>query len=55
MTTPAITPPATIVMIGLGQMGLPMAKRLIGAGFTVRGADPSEPARAALEAAGGKA
>ncbi len=43
----------TVVFIGLGQMGLPMAKRCIGAGFTVWGADPSASARDALAAAGG--
>jgi len=47
--------PDTVVFVGLGQMGLPMAKRCIAAGFTVRGADPSAPARDALAAAGGQA
>jgi 3-hydroxyisobutyrate dehydrogenase len=41
--------------IGLGMMGLPMAKRLVGAGFTVRGSDLSAEARAAFAAAGGEA
>lgn len=45
----------TVVFVGLGQMGLPMAKRCIAAGFTVRGADLSAPARDALVAAGGQA
>lgn len=53
MAQGAISPPAVITMIGLGQMGMPMSRRLIAAGFTVRGADPAEPARAALAAAGG--
>ena len=44
----------TVVFVGLGQMGLPMAKRCIAAGFKVRGADPSAPARDALAAAGGE-
>ena len=44
--------PATIAFIGLGQMGLPMARRLIQAGFTVRGADPAE--RAAPRARRGR-
>ena len=44
----------TVVFVGLGQMGLPMAKRCIAAGFKVRGADPSGPARDALAAAGGE-
>lgn len=55
MTNTAINPPATIAVIGLGQMGLPMAKRLIAAGFTVHGADPADAARNALTAAGGTA
>lgn len=50
-----MAPPDTVVFVGLGQMGLPMAKRCIAAGFTVRGADPSAPARDALAAAGGQA
>lgn len=55
MTTAPVTPPASLALIGLGQMGLPMAKRLVSAGFAVRGADPSEAARAAFVAAGGTA
>lgn len=47
--------PPVVVFLGLGQMGLPMAKRCIAAGFKVRGADPSSPARDALTAAGGMA
>lgn len=43
-----IRPPATLCLIGLGAMGLPMAARLRGAGFTVRGADLSADARAAF-------
>lgn len=50
-----ITPPDIVVFIGLGQMGLPMAKRCIAAGFDVRGADPSASARDVFAAAGGKA
>lgn len=46
-------PRATIAFIGLGQMGLPMARRLIQAGFHVRGADPAEAPRQALAEAGG--
>jgi 3-hydroxyisobutyrate dehydrogenase len=53
--TGPIAPPATVALIGLGQMGLPMARRLVAAGFTVHGADPAQAARQALEAAGGKA
>ena len=54
-TTTPIVPPAIITLIGLGQMGMPMAARLVLAGFTVHGADPSAPARAAFEQSGGKA
>lgn len=53
--TRPIAPPATVALIGLGQMGLPMACRLVAAGFTVHGADPAQAARQALAAAGGKA
>lgn len=44
---------STIGFIGLGAMGLPMAARLIGAGFTVRGYDVVEAARSRFAAAGG--
>ena len=37
----------TVAFIGLGNMGLPMTKNLIEAGFTVRGYDVVEAARAA--------
>ncbi|PZO00957.1 MAG: 2-hydroxy-3-oxopropionate reductase [Hyphomicrobiales bacterium] len=47
--------PAIIAFIGLGQMGLPMARRLIQAGFAVRGADPAEGPRRALVEAGATA
>lgn len=47
--------PANIAFIGLGQMGLPMTRRLIQAGFAVRGADPAEGPRLALVEAGGSA
>ena len=39
--------------IGLGQMGLPMSRNLIAAGFSVRGYDLVEAARAAFAAQGG--
>jgi 3-hydroxyisobutyrate dehydrogenase len=42
-----------VAFIGLGQMGLPMASRLVDAGVTVRGADLSAEARAAFAARGG--
>jgi 3-hydroxyisobutyrate dehydrogenase len=44
-----------VAFIGLGMMGLPMASRLVAAGFTVRGADLSAAARAAFADAGGLA
>ncbi len=53
-TKPAITPPAAVAVIGLGNMGVPMANRLIQAGFTVTGFDLFEPARQRFAAAGGK-
>lgn len=55
MTLTPIAPPATIAMVGLGQMGLPMARRLIETGFKVRGADPAEAARATFNVTGGEA
>lgn len=55
MTASPLLPPAGVVMIGLGAMGVPMALRLIGAGYSVFGVDPAEPGRVALEAAGGTA
>src|SRR5258707_7412112 len=50
----AIVPPAAVVVIGLGNMGLPMGLRLIKAGFTVTGFDVSETARQNFAAAGGR-
>jgi 3-hydroxyisobutyrate dehydrogenase len=47
-----ISPPAAIAFIGLGKMGVPMATRLAGAGFTLRGWDLAPPARVAASAAG---
>ncbi len=44
---------STIAFIGLGNMGLPMAKNLLGAGHTVRGFDLSEEIRTACADAGG--
>src|SRR5262245_12719325 len=52
---PRIAPPATLAVIGLGRMGLPMSRRLIAAGFDVRGADRVPAAREAFAAAGGRA
>jgi 3-hydroxyisobutyrate dehydrogenase-like beta-hydroxyacid dehydrogenase len=39
-------------MVGLGKMGLPMAKHLLAKGFRVAGCDPAEEARTAAGAAG---
>jgi 3-hydroxyisobutyrate dehydrogenase-like beta-hydroxyacid dehydrogenase len=39
-------------MVGLGKMGLPMAKHLLARGFKVAGCDPVEACRAAARAAG---
>ena len=44
-----------IAFFGLGMMGLPMASRLVKAGFAVRGYDPVEQARHAFGEAGGRA
>ena len=51
--TEAVTGP--VAFVGLGMMGLPMASRLVAAGFDVRGSDLSEKARAAFAANGGTA
>lgn len=47
--------PAAIAFIGLGQMGLPMARRLLAAGFSVRGHDVSAAACDAFTQSGGTA
>ncbi len=52
--TKIITPPDVVVFLGLGQMGFPMAKRCLAAGFEVQGADPSASARRSFAVAGGK-
>ena len=44
-----------VAFVGLGMMGLPMASRLVEAGFDVRGSDLSAKARSAFAAKGGKA
>ena len=51
---PAITAPAPVTVIGLGNMGVPMASRLSQAGFQVTGFDLSDAARQRYAAAGGK-
>jgi len=47
-SAPAIGPAATIGFVGLGNMGEPMARRLAGAGYHIRGYDAAEPARQRL-------
>lgn len=42
----AVAPPASVALIGLGNMGRPMAARLAGAGFLVHGYDSSPASRA---------
>jgi len=42
----------TIAFIGLGSMGLGMAKNLVKTGHKVIGVDPSTPAQEAFKAAG---
>jgi 2-hydroxy-3-oxopropionate reductase len=44
----------TVAMIGLGEMGLPMARRLLGAGFRVTGYDVRDDAVRGLAASGGE-
>ncbi|HLL28758.1 MAG TPA: NAD(P)-dependent oxidoreductase [Xanthobacteraceae bacterium] len=51
----SITPPAPVTVIGLGNMGIPMALRLAKAGFQVTGFDISEASRQKFSAAGGRA
>ncbi len=48
-----LTPPAAVGFIGLGQMGQPMASRLIEAGYSVSAFDASEAACRAFEEATG--
>jgi 3-hydroxyisobutyrate dehydrogenase len=54
-TKPSITPPAPVSVIGLGNMGVPMALCLAKAGFQVTGYDISESSRRNFSAAGGRA
>lgn len=44
----------TVAFVGLGSMGLPMAKNLLKAGFALKGYDVNPAALAAVEAAGGR-
>jgi 3-hydroxyisobutyrate dehydrogenase len=52
---PSITPPAPITVIGLGNMGVPMALCLAKAAFQVTGHDISDASRRNFSAAGGRA
>ncbi|MDQ4061748.1 MAG: NAD(P)-binding domain-containing protein, partial [Pseudomonadota bacterium] len=49
-----LEPPAEVAFVGLGKMGLPMAGRLLAAGYRVTGCDLAEPALRAFAAAGGR-
>jgi len=51
----SVTSTSTVAFIGLGNMGTPMASRLVDAGSAVRGFDLAEAARERLTAAGGTA
>lgn len=46
--------PDVVAVVGLGKMGLPMARRLVDAGHRVLGSDIADAARAALQAFGGE-
>jgi 3-hydroxyisobutyrate dehydrogenase len=50
---PTLFPPASIAVIGLGNMGIPMANCLMRASYRVTGYDLSEKARQNFAAAGG--
>jgi 3-hydroxyisobutyrate dehydrogenase len=45
-------PAGAVGFVGLGNMGIPMTKRLVAAGYQVRGYDTSDDARAAFAAIG---
>jgi len=53
-STKTIAPPAAIAVIGLGNMGIPMAACLLKAGFRVTGFDLSQAARDLFAKAGGQ-
>jgi 3-hydroxyisobutyrate dehydrogenase len=53
-TQSPIVPPARIAVIGLGNMGLPMAACLAKAGYVVTGFDAADAARQKFAAAGGE-
>ena len=50
----ALTPPATIGFVGLGNMGGPMARNLIKAGYIVTGFDTDKARLDRFVSAGGK-
>ena len=51
---PAITPPAAVAVIGLGNMGVPMGACLVKAGYAVTGFDLKAAAQGNFAAAGGR-
>jgi 3-hydroxyisobutyrate dehydrogenase len=51
---PAITPPAAVAVIGLGNMGVPMGACLVKAGYAVTGFDLRAAALGNFAAAGGR-
>ena len=53
--TPPVRPPAAVAFIGLGNMGVPMAARLIEAGYKVTGCDAAPAARERFAAIAGAA
>ena len=55
MMVTTVVAPRRIGFVGLGAMGLPMAKSLVAGGFAVQGYDIRPEARSALSAAGGVA
>lgn len=55
MSATPVNPPASVGVIGLGNMGLPMSACLVRAGFKVSGFDQSEAARERFAEAGGTA
>ena len=54
MTRDALAPPAAVTVIGLGNMGVPMAARLVEAGFDVTGYDRAATALSNFSAANGR-
>ncbi len=55
MTEAAAAPGSAVAFVGLGAMGMPMAARLLDAGFTVHGADSAPAALEVFAGRGGKA